>query len=92
MTNEEPDGASTREVEGPKDSLFFFLFLFLWLHHIACRILVPQPGSKPAPPMAVGLRTGVDPLLVGVRTGADPDGAYLAKSIIDKITKHLYNL
>ena len=27
-TNEEPDRASTREVEGPKDSLFFFLFLF----------------------------------------------------------------
>lgn len=53
-TNEEPDGASTREVEGPKDSLFFFLISVLWLHHIACRILVPQPGIKTRTPYGCG--------------------------------------
>ena len=26
---------------------------FFWLHHVACGILVPQPGIKPMPP-AVG--------------------------------------
>ena len=29
-------------------SLFFFVFF--WLHRVACGILVPQPGIKPAPP------------------------------------------
>ena len=27
-----------------------FFTLIFWLHHMACRILVPQPGIKPAPP------------------------------------------
>ena len=26
---------------------FFKTILFFWLHHTACRILVPQPGIKP---------------------------------------------
>ena len=26
-----------------------FLVLFFWLHHAACRILVPHPGIKPKP-------------------------------------------
>ena len=25
-------------------------FLFVWLHHAACGILVPRPGIEPAPP------------------------------------------
>ena len=24
-----------------------FFCLFFWLHHMACRILVPQPGTEP---------------------------------------------
>ena len=31
-------------------AFFSFLFLFFWLHHEACRILVPQPGIEPVPP------------------------------------------
>ena len=27
-----------------------FFFFFFWRHHIACGILVPQPGIEPAPP------------------------------------------
>ena len=26
-------------------------FFFWWLHHMACRILVPQPGIEPVPPI-----------------------------------------
>ena len=29
-------------------------FLFVWLHHLTCRILVPQPGMEPMP-FAVGV-------------------------------------
>ena len=29
---------------------FYFIFLFLWLHHVACRILVPWPGIEPEHP------------------------------------------
>ena len=29
---------------------FFLIFLFLWLHHVACRILVPWPGVEPGHP------------------------------------------
>ena len=45
--------------EAPKDSLlchnFIYLFLFFtsfffWLHCVACEVLVPRPGIKPAPP------------------------------------------
>ena len=34
-------------------SFFFFfllLLLFFWLHSVACRIIVPQPGIEPASP------------------------------------------
>ena len=41
----------------PKLTLFFlkmvfylFIFIFFWLHSVACKILVPQPGIKPMPP------------------------------------------
>ena len=27
-------------------------FFFFWLHHVACGILVPQPGIEPVPPAA----------------------------------------
>ena len=30
-------------------SFFKNYFIFFWLHHVACRILVPQPGIKPMP-------------------------------------------
>ena len=32
--------------------LFFFLFFFffIWLHRVACGILVPRPGIEPVPP------------------------------------------
>ena len=30
--------------------VFCFCFLFFWLHHTACGILVPQPGIEPVPP------------------------------------------
>ena len=62
---------STRAVEGPKDSFFVVVISVFWLHHTSCRILVPQPGIEPAPPIAVGFRTEVDSLLVGVQIGAD---------------------
>ena len=26
------------------------LFIYLWLHYVACRMLVPQPGIEPVPP------------------------------------------
>ena len=29
-------------------------FLFVWLYHVTCRILVPQPGMEPMP-FAVGV-------------------------------------
>ena len=29
---------------------FLFVYLFLWLHGEACRILIPWPGIKPTPP------------------------------------------
>ena len=28
-------------------TIFIFLFVFFWLHHEACRILVPCQGSNP---------------------------------------------
>ena len=33
-------------------ALFFFRFSFVlfWLRHVACGILVPQPGIKPTAP------------------------------------------
>ena len=31
-------------------TLIFIIFLFIWLCPVACGILVPQPGIKPAPP------------------------------------------
>ena len=34
----------------------FVCLLFVWLHHAACGILVPQPGIEPAPP-AVAARS-----------------------------------
>ena len=34
----------------PTLSVRTFLFLFFWLHHVACGILVPQPGIEPMPP------------------------------------------
>ena len=30
--------------------LFFSFFFFFWLCHVACGILVPQPGIEPMPP------------------------------------------
>ena len=30
--------------------IFFIVVFFFCLHHMACRILVPWPGIKPAPP------------------------------------------
>ena len=33
----------------PQCSEQYFLFLFFWLHSMACRILVPQPGIKLVP-------------------------------------------
>lgn len=39
---------------------FLNLFLFIsWLHHLACRILVSQPGIKPMPRLEVVLTTGL---------------------------------
>lgn len=35
---------------------FFFSFFF-WLHHVACGILVPGPGIKPAPRAVVGVES-----------------------------------
>ena len=32
------------------------LFFFFWLYHMACRILVPQPGTKNLPPLYWKLR------------------------------------
>lgn len=69
---------------GPKDSVFF-LFALIVAPHSMQNFSSPT-RIKTAPPMAVGLRTGVDPLLVGVRTVVLIRWAYLAKSIIDKIT------
>ena len=34
-------------------SILFYLFIF-WLHHVACGILVPQPGMEPVPPVVGG--------------------------------------
>ena len=34
----------------------FYLFFIFWLHHEACRILVPRPGIEPTPP-AVEVRS-----------------------------------
>ena len=28
----------------------WYFFFFFWLCHMACRILVPQPGTEPVPP------------------------------------------
>ena len=33
----------------PSCTFFFFFFPFSWLHHVACGILVPQPGIEPVP-------------------------------------------
>ena len=36
---------------------FFFkfsLFTYLWSYHVACGILIPQPGIKPEPPTLEG--------------------------------------
>ena len=30
-------------------SLYLFIYLFIWLHHMACGILVSQPGIEPVP-------------------------------------------
>ena len=30
-------------------TIFSQMFLFFWLHSVACGILVPQPGIKPVP-------------------------------------------
>ena len=27
-----------------------FCFVFFWMHHVTCGILVPQPGMEPVPP------------------------------------------
>ena len=33
-----------------KNNHFILLFIYLiWLHHVACEILVPQPGIEPGP-------------------------------------------
>ena len=29
---------------------YLFIYFIMGLHHVACGILVPQPGIKPAPP------------------------------------------
>ena len=29
---------------------FIFIYLFIWPRGVACRILVPQPGTEPVPP------------------------------------------
>ena len=31
-------------------------FFFFWLHHTACRIIAPQPGTEPGP-LAVRLQS-----------------------------------
>ena len=40
-----------------QESFFTFKLTFFppnfWLHHMACRILVPQPGVEPMPPAEV---------------------------------------
>ena len=28
---------------------FIIIIIIFWLHHMTCRILVPQPGIEPAP-------------------------------------------
>ena len=33
------------------DAELFFCCFFFWLHHAAHKILVPQPGIKPSPPV-----------------------------------------
>ena len=33
------------------DAELFFCCFFFWLHHVAHKILVPQPGIKPSPPV-----------------------------------------
>lgn len=48
-TNEEPDGASTREVEGPKDSLFFSYFCFMAAPHSMQNFSSPTRDRNPHP-------------------------------------------
>ena len=33
-------------------ALLFSFLVFFWLRHVACGILVPQPGIEPVPPAA----------------------------------------
>ena len=40
----------------PRAKYFFKNYFIFWPCHMACGILVPQPGIKPAPP-AVGVRS-----------------------------------
>ena len=39
-----------------KKNPFMYLFFYFWLHHAACGILIPRPGTEPMPP-AVEVRS-----------------------------------
>ena len=40
----------------PENIFFVLIYLFFWPHHVACKILAPQPGIEPVPP-ALGARS-----------------------------------
>ena len=44
-----PHEVSTSSIQMTNGTLTLHIFFFFWLHHLACRILVPQPGIEPEP-------------------------------------------
>ena len=52
---------------------FFKIILFIWLHFVACKILVPQPGTEPMP-------LAVEPQSLNLWT---------VREVLDRILKNL---
>ena len=50
VTFSETPSLTTLHQRLPSVTLSCQYFFFFWLHHVACGILVPQPGIQPLPP------------------------------------------